>query len=141
MTGVEYPVRIKAEGISIILSDETGKVIARLKTAEEVTLNTGSDKLMVSCDIIPAVYALEQNYPNPFNPSTTIRFSIPEDVKNAKLIIYNALGEKAAELLNKELKSGYYNYQWDAVNFASGIYIYQLVTEKYISTRKMMLLK
>ena len=141
MTGVEYPVRIKAEGTTIILSDETGKVIARLKTGEEVTLNTGSGKLLVSGEMIPSVYALEQNYPNPFNPSTTIRFSIPEDVKNAKLTIYNALGEKAAELLNKELKSGYYNYQWDAGNFASGIYIYQLVTEKYISTRKMLLLK
>ncbi len=114
MTGVQYPVKVKAEGTGIILSDETGKEIARLKAGEEVTLNTPVSKLMVSENVIPTVYALEQNYPNPFNPSTTIQFSIPEDVQNVKLIIYSALGEKVAELVNTGLQAGIYKYSWNA---------------------------
>jgi flagellar hook assembly protein FlgD len=84
---------------------------------------------------------LNQNYPNPFNPATTIEFSIPEDVQNIKLTIYNALGENVAELVNKELRAGTYKYTWNAENFASGIYIYQLVTEKFNSTKKMLYIK
>ncbi len=77
---------------------------------------------------IPAEYSLEQNFPNPFNPSTVIEFSLPEDVGNAKLSIYNTLGEKVAELVNTTLVAGKYSYQWNAQNVATGMYIYELRT-------------
>ena len=86
-------------------------------------------------------FNLFQNYPNPFNPTTTIQFSLTEDVQEVKLIIYDALGEKVAELVNEELQKGVYNYSWKADSFAGGIYIYQLVTDKLVSTKKMILLK
>jgi hypothetical protein len=141
MSGIEFPVRIKAEGIDIILADETGREIAVLKSGEEYVLNSLIGKLFVSGNTVPSVYSLNQNYPNPFNPATTIEFSIPEDVQNIKLTIYNALGENVAELVNKELRAGTYKYTWNAENFASGIYIYQLVTERFVSTKKMMYVK
>ncbi len=140
MTGVQYPVKVKADGVGIILSDETGKELARLKTGEEITVNSAG-KLFAAENVIPSVYALEQNYPNPFNPSTTIQFSIPEDVQNVKLIIYSALGEKVAELVNTGLQAGVYKYNWNAGNVSSGMYIYQVVTEKFVQTKKMVLLK
>ena len=96
---------------------------------------------MVSGEMIPAEYALEQNYPNPFNPSTVIEFSLPEDVGNVKLSIYNALGEKVAELVNTALTAGKYQYQWNAQNVATGMYIYELRTDKFVSVKKMVLLK
>ncbi|MDO8550013.1 MAG: T9SS type A sorting domain-containing protein [Ignavibacteria bacterium] len=86
-------------------------------------------------------YSLEQNYPNPFNPGTTIGFSVPEDVNNVKLTIYDALGQKITELVNSKLEVGKYSYYWDASNAASGLYIYELRTEKFVSMKKMMLLK
>ncbi len=141
MQGVLYPVNIKAEGVGIILSDETGKEIARLKAGEEVTLSSSVGKLMAAENVIPTVYTLEQNYPNPFNPNTTIQFSIPEDVQNVKLIIYSALGEKVTELVNTGLQAGVYKYNWNASNVSSGMYIYQIVTEKFKSTKKMILMK
>jgi flagellar hook assembly protein FlgD len=99
------------------------------------------EKLMVSGETIPTVYALEQNYPNPFNPSTVIEFSLPEDVSNVKLSIYNALGERVAELVNTSLQSGRYQYQWNAKDVVTGMYIYELRTDNFVSAKKMVLLK
>lgn len=91
--------------------------------------------------IQPDDFYLSQNYPNPFNPSTMIEFSIAEDVDNVKLTIYDALGQKVAELVNGKLEAGRYSYQWDASKIASGLYIYRLQTNKLASTKKMLMLK
>jgi flagellar hook assembly protein FlgD len=90
--------------------------------------------------VAPIEYALEQNYPNPFNPSTVIKFSVPE-ATNVTLTIYNTLGQKVTELVNTKLEAGNYSYQWDAGNVATGMYIYELRTNKFVSVKKMILLK
>ncbi len=91
--------------------------------------------------ILPIEFALEQNYPNPFNPSTVIEFSLPEDVSNVELSIFNSLGEKVAELVNTSLMAGKYLYQWNAKDVATGMYIYELRTDKFVSVKKMILIK
>ncbi len=143
MRGLEYPVTVRVEKMSIKLQDETGKLLSeRLKAGEEVIIsNSAISKLMVSSDLIPDEYALEQNYPNPFNPSTKIEFSIPEDVNNVTLTIYNALGQRVAELVNSKMEAGKYSYLWNASSVATGMYIYELRTDKFVSVKKMMLLK
>jgi hypothetical protein len=142
-SGMEYPVTVRVENISIRLQDETGKSVNTiLKPGEEISISRSEiNKLMVSSDIIPDEYSLGQNYPNPFNPSTVIEFAIPEDASNVTLTIYDGLGQRVAELVNGNLQAGYYKYQWNAGKVASGIYIYQLRTEKFVSTKKMMLMK
>ena len=143
MSGVTYPLTVRVEGMDIRLMDESGKAInVELKAGEDVVIaDAAVMKLMVSGELIPAKYALEQNYPNPFNPSTVIEFSLPEDVSNVKLTIYNTLGEKVADLVNTSLKAGKYQYQWNASNVATGMYIYELRTDKFVSVKKMLLLK
>ena len=143
MSGVTYPLTVRVDNMDIRLMDETGKTInVNLKSGEDVVIGDGTiNKLMVTSELIPAVYALEQNYPNPFNPSTVIEFSLPENVGNVKLSIYNALGEKVAELVNTSLQAGKYQYQWNAQNVATGMYIYELRTDKFVSVKKMLLLK
>ena len=89
---------------------------------------------------IPEDYSLSQNYPNPFNPSTTINFTIPE-LSHVKLSIYNILGDTITELINERMDAGYYNTKWDATNLTSGVYFYQIQTDKYFSTKKMLLVK
>jgi hypothetical protein len=143
LTGVTYPLTIKVENMDIRIMDESRKKInENLKDGEEIVVNDAQiNKLMVSGELLPTVYALEQNYPNPFNPSTTIEFSLPEDVKNVRLSIYNVLGEKVTELVNTSLVAGKYQYKWNAGNVATGMYIYELRTDKFVSVKKMMLLK
>jgi hypothetical protein len=144
MTGLEYPVSVKVENMSITLQDESGKEInAELAPGEIITIKNNSiNKLMVlSGEIgVPIEYALEQNYPNPFNPSTVIKFSVPE-ATNVTLTIYNTLGQKITELVNTKLEAGRYSYQWEANSAATGIYIYELRTDDFVSMKKMVLLK
>jgi hypothetical protein len=143
MRGIVHPVTLRAENMDIRIQDERGKIInENVKDGEEIVISDATiSKLMVSGELLPTVYALEQNYPNPFNPSTTIEFSLPEEVKNVKLSIYSILGEKVAELVNTSLIAGKYQYQWNAKNVATGLYIYELRTDNFVSVKKMMLLK
>jgi hypothetical protein len=83
---------------------------------------------------------LLQNYPNPFNNITRIRINVPKTSK-ITLNIYNILGEEVATFISDKLYAGSYSYDWDASNFASGVYIYQLEAEGYVQTKKMILIK
>ena len=91
-------------------------------------------------DRVPDNYSLSQNYPNPFNPATTISFTIPNS-QNVSLKIYNILGSEIATLINNELAAGFYSYDFDASNLASGTYIYQITAGSFTQVRKMNLLK
>jgi len=85
-------------------------------------------------------FTLNQNYPNPFNPSTKISFTIPQTA-NVKLSIYNAIGEKIAELMNEVKSAGTYDVDFNASELSSGIYLYRLEAGQFIQTRKMSLMK
>ncbi len=89
---------------------------------------------------LPERFILFQNYPNPFNPETTIKYELPKEA-NVQLTIYNILGQKAAELVNSFQKAGRYEVNWNAKDFASGVYIYQLRAENFSQSRKLILMK
>ncbi|MGD8778874.1 MAG: T9SS type A sorting domain-containing protein [Ignavibacteria bacterium] len=91
-------------------------------------------------DGLPNQFELSQNYPNPFNPSTLIKFSIPK-AGNVTLKVYNMLGQEIKTLVNREMKVGTYEVNFNASNLASGIYFYSIKAGTFISTKKMMLLK
>ena len=89
---------------------------------------------------IPSGFALLQNYPNPFNPTTTIQYSIPQR-SNVILKVYDVLGNEVAVLVDEEKERGVYSVNFDASNFASGIYLYRLHAGSFVETKKMILLK
>ncbi len=99
---------------------------------------------IIEIEILPNKYELHQNYPNPFNPSTLIRFSLPEDTQLA-INIYNLLGQKVTTLLNKELKAGNHEVNFNTAsagyNLASGVYIYSLESKNFSQVKKMILMK
>ena len=89
---------------------------------------------------IPEVFSLEQNYPNPFNPSTTIKFSIPEQT-NVTLKIFNSIGQEVASLVNGEMAAGNHSVDFNASNLSSGVYFYRIDSPSFTSTKKMILIK
>jgi photosystem II stability/assembly factor-like uncharacterized protein len=88
----------------------------------------------------PNIFALHQNFPNPFNPTTAIKYQIPE-LNFVTLKVYDVLGKEVAILVNEEKPAGTYEVEFKGTSLPSGIYFYQLKTDSYIKTRKMVLIK
>ncbi len=96
-------------------------------------------------EILPDEFVLYQNYPNPFNPVTEINFNLPS-AAIVKLEIYNIMGQRVNTLLNGSLESGSHSVAWDSrdnngISVSTGIYFYRLTTDKFVETKKMILLK
>jgi hypothetical protein len=89
---------------------------------------------------IPTNYELYQNYPNPFNPTTSIRFAVPKE-SPIKISLFNLLGQKIGVLVNKIYSPGIYRVSFDASKLNSGIYLYKIESNNFVSTKKMMVLK
>ena len=98
--------------------------------------NLTGDKF--SAGNIPAEYSISQNYPNPFNPSTKIDFTLPADSK-VSLRVYDITGKEVAVLVNSDLSAGYHTINFDASNLSSGIYFYNIKTDNFTKTVKMIL--
>ena len=111
----------------------------RLKQIDQNGSYKYSSETEVTANLVPTSYSLSQNYPNPFNPSTTINFVIPKS-SFVNLKVFDILGNEVATLVDENKDAGKYKIVYDAQNLASGIYIYKLVADGYISTKKMILL-
>ncbi|MBX2976265.1 MAG: DUF1939 domain-containing protein [Ignavibacteriaceae bacterium] len=88
----------------------------------------------------PTDFVVHQNYPNPFNPTTQVSFAIPTKAK-VKLEIFDILGRSVSVLVNETLNEGVYSYTFNAAQLPSGIYFYKISADKFVQTRKMLLLK
>ena len=95
---------------------------------------------------IPTQFELKQNYPNPFNPSTKISYALPKE-GIVSLKIYDVLGKEVATLVNENKLAGYYEVDFNASAFASGIYFYKIEAGSpgeagnFAETRRMILVK
>lgn len=90
--------------------------------------------------VLPNSFELYQNYPNPFNPTTTISFVLKKKAFFV-LEVFNLLGEKIATLASEELAAGAYTRQWNASDFASGVYFCQMRSDQKLQTIKLILLR
>lgn len=89
------------------------------------TLVDFGNPVSVYDNLVPTEIYLSQNYPNPFNPSTTIKYKLNQDGM-VRLPVYNLLGQQIDELVSQFQSQGTYDVIWNADNYASGIYFYQL---------------
>jgi hypothetical protein len=94
---------------------------------------------------LPAEFGLQQNYPNPFNPTTTIPFSLGGE-SQAKLVIYNTLGQEIRRFDLGAYGPGNYELSWNGTTHSglpvpSGLYFYRLSTAEQSAVQRMLLLK
>ena len=89
---------------------------------------------------LPSDYRLMYNYPNPFNPSTTIEYALPKQA-NVELKVFNSIGQSIKTLVSEVKSAGTHKVNFDAADLVSGVYFYQLQTESFVQTNKMILMK
>ncbi len=99
---------------------------------------------------LPNGFALYPNAPNPFNPATLVRFSLPR-AGQARLVVYNLLGQQVSVLAAGLQAAGEHVLRWDGRDVqgrpaASGVYLYRLETldeggQPMVLTQKMTLLR
>ena len=106
------------------------------KEVEKMTLITSC----VEKQGIPLEFCLNQNYPNPFKKKTTIKYGIPYKTK-VILIVHDSVGGIVEKLIAKEQNAGVYEVEFFADGLPEGTYFYQLITEKFATTKHMKILK
>ncbi|MBN8585770.1 MAG: T9SS type A sorting domain-containing protein [Ignavibacteria bacterium] len=89
---------------------------------------------------VPKSYLLLNNFPNPFNSSTKIQFQIIKS-DYTKLTVYNILGEEINILVNRFLKPGKYEIDYNTMSLTSGVYFYKLTAGEFTQTKSMILVK
>jgi len=85
-------------------------------------------------------YQLGNNFPNPFSDKTIISFNIPRGGMTT-LKVYDMFGKEIETLVNKELKAGKYEYEFNTGKLISGNYFYQLQSGDYTGIKKMIILR
>jgi len=96
---------------------------------------------------IPNNIGLAQNFPNPFNSITIIKYWMPEKTA-VQIVIYDITG-RVVKMFQKRIQiqePGFYISTWDGKNddghsVPSGVYIYQLITNKKAIAKKLVLEK
>ncbi len=91
---------------------------------------------------LPGSFSLVKNYPNPFNPKTRIVFNVPKTAK-IKITIYDVAGREVRTIINEQRFAALEDFvDFDASNFASGVYFYSMQADgEFIESKKMILLK
>ncbi|UCF64079.1 MAG: M20/M25/M40 family metallo-hydrolase [bacterium] len=96
-------------------------------------------------DIFPENYILQQNYPNPFNAHTIFNYVLNSSAQ-VKIKIYNAAGQKVAEIQDAWQSAGEHRVNWQAKDdngntLPSGLYFAHFTFNHTVKTQKVMLIR
>ena len=94
---------------------------------------------------LPDSPQLAQNAPNPFNSQTVLAYFLPAPGP-ARVEVFALSGQRVAVLHQGPQGAGYHRLRWDGRDdagrpVASGMYLYRLVTDEVVLTRKLILLR
>ncbi len=123
----------------------TQQVIAVIDpSCDAITQTVGSGvngtKVVVNRKVDHRGFILYQNYPNPYERYTIIGFNLPEQT-TARLTIYDLTG-RLIQRIEGDFNQGYNEVQLKASDLnASGVLYYQLDTERFTATKKMVLVR
>ena len=94
---------------------------------------------------LPTEIQLHQNAPNPFNSETVISWFLLEP-RPSRLEVFSLTGQRVAALHQGPQPPGRHRIHWDGRDnkgrpLASGVYLYRLVANESVLTRKLTLLR
>jgi len=132
----------RADGIEYLFDNSYADGAAPLVDGRAIKFTTGSLYYTGAEDggMVPGGFSLSQNYPNPFNAVSAIEFSLPE-AENAKIEVFNLLGQKVETLIDSRLDAGTHTVYWNAGGQSSGVYFYKLTAGEFEDIKRMTLLK
>ena len=128
-------IEINNEILHFTAIKSTGEIIDTFTITNQL-VNVNAEKNQIALKS----YVLENAYPNPFNPSTTISYYLPEN-SFVTLKVFDIVGNEVATLVNDELSAGKHEVEFNGEGLTTGIYFYQLRTEDFVQTKKILLLK
>jgi len=134
-TLIDYYGIMYSENKSAVIIGKEGVILGSKKGIITVSVDDDQNQHPFLAD-----FHLHPNYPNPFNPSTKISWQLPVG-SHQTLKIYDVLGNEVATLVDEYKPAGRYEVNFDASGLSSGVYFYQLRTENFVETRKMILLR
>jgi hypothetical protein len=131
-------------GAELATVPETSSNFIPANNGEWATFSYSFDGIVSSVENldenISTGFSLAQNYPNPFNPTTKITYAVPK--QGPVLIkVYDLTGQEVAILVDEVMEPGTYEISFEALNFSSGVYFYQMRAGDYTSVKKMSILK
>lgn len=128
---------LKFDSVNVVDENSSQHKISDLNNCK---INVSPTWIIDEINSQPEDFSLYQNYPNPFNPSTKIRYEIPTATK-VTIKIYSILGKEVETLFEGERLPGKYSLEWNAKNYSSGVYFYNIKAGNFIQTKKMILIK
>ena len=131
-------VEATVEGLEPVTFTATGQ---EPPSASLFDIFLGSGKLVA----LPDSPQLGQNAPNPFNSQTVLSYFLLEPGPT-RLEVFALTGQRVAVLHQGPQQAGYHRLRWDGRDnagrpLASGTYLYRLVTDETVLTRKLTLLR
>jgi hypothetical protein len=98
------------------------------------------DELSLYDGLIPTTYTVDEIYPNPFNPIANIIYGIPENA-HIRILVFDIRGRQVAKLMDSFQFAGYHAITWDASSQPSGVYLVKILSGRFNSTQKVVLMK
>lgn len=122
-----------SNGAYIIANCSDGKKFYLYRVLNPPIISTGINNNSITEN-------LSQNYPNPFDQSTTINYHLSRE-SDVKIKIFNSAGRTIETLISESQAAGEHTIEFNAARLNSGVYYYQIETDFFSETKKMLLKK
>ena len=138
------PGEIKIYAIACVLGlseENLYNNVMRARNAYDILTSIHSDQKHEK----ESLFHLGRNYPNPFNSHTSIDYELHQN-SNITIMIYDILGRPIRTLVNVKQKIGENKVIWNGLDemgnpVSSGIYFYQISSDGFYQSKKMILIK
>ena len=85
-------------------------------------------------------FRVDPGYPNPFNSQIRLTFELTQKTA-VRITIHNIKGQLIDQLVNEMFNPGVHSLEWDAKDFASGLYVVKFCMEEIKQVQRVILLK